>query len=74
MSNKIDFSKMEQLFKSNEEFSITETQYCKNTGWALPKDTYYLKHRSPLSKEAKKYGYSVEVNERTINFKKIKQV
>jgi len=70
MSNKVDFSKFLPLLESNEEFSITEKQYLKNTGREMPKDTYYLKHTSALSRKAEKYGYSIEVNERTIIFKK----
>ena len=67
---KVDFSKITPLLRSNEEFSITEKQYLKNTGRELPKDTYYLKHRSALAKEVEKYGYSIEVKERTIILKK----
>ncbi len=70
MSNKLDFSKILPLFESNEEFSITEKQYLKNTGRELPKDTYYLVNSSALSKTAKKYGYSIVVKEKTIIFKK----
>lgn len=70
MSNKVDFSKFLPLLESNEEFSITEKQYLKNTGRTLPKDTYYLKHCSALSKEVEKYGYEIEVKERTIILKK----
>ena len=67
---KPDFSKIVPLLESNEEFSLTEKQYLKRTGRDLPKDTYYLKHRSALSNEAKKYGYEIEVKERTIILKK----
>lgn len=70
MANKIDFSKFLPLFDSNEEFSITERQYFKNTGREIPKDTYYLKNSSALSKKAAEFGYSIEVNERTIILKK----
>ena len=70
MANKINFSKFLPLLESNEEFSITEKQYLKSTGRTLPKDTYYLKHGSAFSKEAEKYGYVIEVNERTILLKK----
>lgn len=70
MSNKIDFSEFLPLLNSNTEFSITETQYRQNTGREMPKNTYYLKHNSALSKEVKKHGYLIEVKERTIIFKK----
>lgn len=71
MSNKVDFSKFLPLLESNEEFSITEKQYLKNTGREMPKGTHYLKHSSAFSREAKKHGYSIEVNERTIILKKV---
>ena len=71
MSNKVDFTKFLPLLESNEEFSITEKQYLKNTGREMPKGTYYLKHSSAFAKEAKKYGYLIEVNERTIILKKV---
>lgn len=70
MANSVDFSKIIPLLESNEEFSITEKQYLKNTGREMPKGTYYLKHCSAFSREAKKHGYSIEVNERTIILKK----
>lgn len=70
MSRRIDFSKFIPLFSANEEFSITESQYKKNTGRDLPKNPYYLAHSSALSEIAKMHGFSIEVNERTINFKK----
>lgn len=70
MSNKIDFTKFLPLLESNEEFSITEKQYLKNTGREMPKDTYYLRHSSALSKKAEEYGYVIDVNERTIILKK----
>lgn len=70
MARKIDFSKMELLFKSNEEFSITESQYKKFTGFEMPKTTGYLTKKSPFAKFAKEYGYSIEYTERTITLKK----
>lgn len=71
MSRRIDFSKFIPLLSANEEFSITESQYKKNTGRDLPKNPYYLKRSSALAEVAKMHGFLIEVNERTINFKKI---
>ncbi len=70
MANKIDFSKIISLLEANEDFSLTEGQYLKNTGKELPKHTYYLKNASALSKLVKNYGFQIEINERTVNFKK----
>lgn len=66
MSNAVDLSKMIPLLEADEDFSITESQYLKNTGKTMPKDTYYLKKRSALSRLAQKYGFQLEIHERTI--------
>ena len=58
------------LFDTSKEFSLTESQYFKKTGATMPKDTYYLKNKSALSNIARKHGYVVEINERTICLKK----
>lgn len=68
--SKPDLTKIIALLESNEEFSITETQYQKSTGTNMPKSTYYLKKNSALSRLAKKYGFSIEVNERSISLRK----
>lgn len=65
-----DLTKITALMEANEDFSITETQYQKSTGTNMPKSTYYLKKNSALSRLAKKYGFSIEVQERTISLKK----
>lgn len=65
-----NFESLLPLFEASEEFSLTEAQYKNSTGVALPKDIYYLKSRSALSKLAKKYGYVVTVQERVISLKK----
>lgn len=70
MANYIDFSKITPLFEANQDFSLTERQYIKSTGHALPKHTYYLQNGSALSKLAKNYGFIIEVKERTICLKK----
>lgn len=43
MSNYLDLSKIKPLFESNQDFSITEKQYLKDTGRTMPKDSSYLK-------------------------------
>jgi len=67
---KLNFEKLIPLFEANEEFSLTESQYEKNVGKALPKDFYYLKNNSALAKVAKEYGYKLTVEERIVCFKK----
>ena len=68
---KLDFQNLILLFEANQEFSLTESQYKKSVGKPLPKDIYYLKNKSALSKKAKEYGYCIAVKEKTICLKKI---
>ena len=67
---KINFEKITPLFRANQEFSLTESQYEKSVGRTLPKDFYYLKKDSAIAKEAEKHGYYIEVKEKTVCFKK----
>lgn len=70
MSNMVDFSKIIPLLQADEEFSLTESQYLKSTGRKMPKGMYYLKNSSALAKLIRKYGFRIEVQERTILLKK----
>jgi len=64
------FEKIIPLLEAGESFSLTESQYLQKTGVPLPKNIYYLKCNSALSKTAKAYGYCITVTERTICLKK----
>lgn len=68
---KPNLEKLLPLLESGEEFSLTETQYLQKTGATLPKDIYYLKNKSALSKKVKEYGYCILIKEKTISLKKI---
>ncbi len=68
------FERILPLLESGEDFSLTETQYLRHTGATLPKDIYYLKNKSSLSKIAKKHGYLIVVKEKTICLKKASSV
>lgn len=70
---KLNFDKIIPLLESNQEFSITETQYLENVGKSLPKNPYYLKYNSALAQVAKEYGYCIEIIERTVSLKKIEK-
>lgn len=67
---KIDFSRIDEMVNSSLDFSLTEHQYQKLTGKALPKDTYYLTHKSALSRYAEQKGLKIVVHEKTISFQK----
>ena len=49
---------------------MTDTQYEGKTGAMLPKSTYYIKNKSALATMARKYGFCIEVIEKTVIIKK----
>lgn len=57
---KPNLSNFEMLFKSGENFSITEEQYLKESGLRFPKQPY-LQKDSALARMAKAYDYEIEV-------------
>lgn len=61
---------IDSLFSSGKSFSLTESQYYKETDATMPKDFYYLKNRSAIAKLAKKYGFKIEIKEKTIMFER----
>lgn len=63
---KLKVDKLLPLFEAKEDFSLTEKQYEKSTGKPLPKGYYYLKNKSALANLAKKYGYIIEIKEKTL--------
>lgn len=71
MSRKPKFTELISLFESNTDFSLTEEQYEQMTGAPLPKGSYYLLTKSAVAKSAAEHGFQLNLNERTISFKKI---
>ena len=68
---KLDFSKIEELLNTSNTFSLTSEQYKILVGIDLPKDRYYLLHKSALAHFAKEKGYKIEVHrDVTIDFVK----
>ena len=59
---------IDKLFLTGKEFSLTESQYFKETEASLPKDFNYLRNKSALAKLAKKRGFKIFINEKTILF------
>lgn len=68
---KIDFTKIEEMLESSQDFSLTEGQYKRLTGRKMPKDNSYLVNRSALSRFAEKHGLKVRVQEKTIWFDRL---
>ena len=56
MSKRPNLTKLIPLFEAQSDFSLTETQYAKKTGAALPKGSYYLSKKSAVAKAAMKMG------------------
>ncbi len=67
-----DLSKVIKMLEAGEDFSLTDKQYLKKTGLSIPKNPSYLISESAVAKEARKNGFSVTLQERTIIFKKNK--
>ena len=67
---KPDLKEINKLLLSEKNFSLTESQYFKITGLNIPKSKYYLKNKSAVYKDAEKYGYVIELQEKTLIFKK----
>ncbi len=65
-----NLEKIIELLESGEQFSLTESQYQKNTGLNIPKNNTYLVKNSAVARKAKEYGYKLVVQERTILFEK----
>lgn len=65
-----NLEKIDNLLLSGESFSLTETQYQKETDANLPKNCYYLRNKSAIAKLAKKHGYIIKIKERTIIFER----
>lgn len=66
MAKKPNFNKLKKLFEANEDFELTDAQYERKTGVALPKDKYYTKTKSALANIAKEYGYYIDVIEKRV--------
>ena len=64
-------NKLDHLFETNKEFTLSEDDYKRITGEYLPKSgNYYICHRSAIARQAKKFGYTIVVNTKILTFKK----
>lgn len=73
MGKRPNLSSIETLFDKGKDFKLTDAQYEKKAGCALPKNKYYLKNKSALSRMAESKGFKVEVIEKTVKFTKEKE-
>lgn len=70
MSKKPNLKSLESLFEKGKDFELTDVQYERKTGAALPKDKSYIIKKSALAKEANKHGYFLEVIEKKVLLKR----
>lgn len=63
---------LDYLFKTKDNFSLTDSQYEAKTGTRLPKNLNYLLNNSALAKRCNNLGYSIEVQEKIVYFTKKK--
>ena len=61
------------LFRTNNDFSLTDEQYERKTGIPLPKKTDYILKRSALARKCKELGYTMTVQEKIVFFRKEKK-
>lgn len=65
---KPNLSEIERRLNYGDDFSLTDAQYKKQAGLALPKRKDYLEKKSAVAKLAKTFGFSIKVQEKTIFF------
>lgn len=68
--SKPNLTEIERRLTYGDDFSLTDAQYQKRTGLALPKKKSYLEKESAVAKLANKYGYVLEVQEKKVSFVK----
>ena len=59
---RIDFSKLDALLDTTNDFSLTEEQYKQPVGKDLPHNSYYLQHQSALAQFAKSKGLKITIS------------
>lgn len=62
--------KIEEMLAKGKPITLTDAQYEKKTGIALPKEKYYLLNKSAIAKLCKKYGFKIILQEKTITLTK----
>ena len=66
MPSKIDVSLLKPMLESGRTFELTQDEYKRIIGRALPSTDDYLKYKSPVAKAAREEGYRIRVEERLI--------
>lgn len=61
MAKRPDLTKIKEMMTQGESFSLTPEQYEELTGTNFPKDDYYLRKRSPVSRCAEENGFCLKI-------------
>ncbi len=75
---KLDLSRLDDLFAQGKDFELTDAQYEELVKRPLPQDGSYVKNYSPLATRAKENGFVIKsvtgrpLIQRTIVFKKVR--
>ena len=70
MSKRPELNGIKKRMDKGKDFQLTRTQYIQLTGIDIPQDKSYTERRSAVAKAADEKGYTVEVIEERIIFKK----
>ena len=63
---------LDYLFNTQDNFSLTDSQYESKTGTRLPKNSNYLLNSSALARKCNDLGFSIKVQEKIVYFEKKK--
>lgn len=69
---KINFAKLSNKFNSGKDFILTRQQYINAVGKDIPQDKRYTETKSAISKEARSYGYTINVVPEKLVFSKVR--
>lgn len=64
---------LEDLFKNNERFSLSDAEYEAKTGVRLPKESKYLLNNSALFKKCCEMGFTMKLQEKVVYFERLEK-
>ena len=70
MAKHPDLSGIEKMMLAGENFSLTSRQYQESTGSPIPKEKYYVEHKSAVAQRAHSFGFHVELIPAVLRFVK----
>lgn len=64
---------LDDLFKNNERFSLSDAEYEARTGVRLPKESNYLLNSSALAKKCSEMGFTMKLQEKVVYFERLEK-